>query len=344
MSRPRRALVTGIRGQDGAYLAKTLLDEGYEVYGADRRNSDSTHWRMRRLGIEERVRVLYMDLTEFSNILRVLEDVRPDEIYNLAAQSFVAVSFEQPMVTTQVNAAGVLNLLEAVRSTVPEARFYQASSSEMFGQVRETPQRETTPFHPRSPYGVSKAFGHWITVNYREAHNLHATSGILFNHESPLRGAEFVTRKISLGVATIREGRQECVALGNLDARRDWGFAGDYMRGIWQMLQQPEAGDYVLATGESHSVREFAVEAFAAAGYEIEWEGEGLETRGRDQHGAVRVIVDKALYRPAEVDWLRGDATKARERLGWEPRMSFRELVATMVEEDRKFVRCEVPG
>lgn len=344
MSRPRRALITGIRGQDGAYLAKTLLDEGYEVFGADRRNSDSTHWRMRRLGIEEHVRVLYMDLTEYSNILRVLEQVRPEEVYNLAAQSFVGVSFEQPMVTTQANAVGVLNLLEAVRSAVPESRFYQASSSEMFGQVRETPQRETTPFHPRSPYGVSKAFGHWITVNYREAHKLHATSGILFNHESPLRGAEFVTRKISLGVAAIREGRQEYIALGNLDTRRDWGFAGDYMRGVWQMLQQPQPDDYVLATGTSHSVREFATEAFGVAGYEIEWEGEGVDTRGRDREGRVRVVVDKSFYRPAEVDELRGDASKARERLGWQPESSFSELVATMVDEDRKLVRGEVPG
>ncbi len=344
MSRPRRALVTGIRGQDGAYLAKTLLDEGYEVFGADRRNSDSTHWRMRRLGIEERVPVLYMDLTEFSNILRVLEDVRPDEIYNLAAQSFVAVSFDQPMVTTQVNATGVLHVLEAIRSVLPEARFYQASSSEMFGRVREIPQTEATPFHPRSPYGVSKAYAHWITVNFREAHGLHASSGICFNHESPLRGTEFVTRKITRAVARIQTGQQERISLGNLDARRDWGFAGDYARGMWQMVQQAEADDYVLATGVSHSVREFVEAAFEAVGERIDWDGEGLEERGRDAAGHVRVVIDPAFRRPAEVDLLLGDATKAKDKLGWKPTLSFESLVTLMVEDDCKAVRGEVPS
>ncbi len=242
MSRAPRALITGIRGQDGAYLAQTLLERGYEVCGADRRNSDSTHWRLRRLGIEDHVRVIYMDLTEYSNILRVLDDIQPDEIYNLAAQSFVGASFEQPLVTTQVNVIGVLHLLEAIRTLSLHVPFYQASSSEMFGRVRETPQNELTPFHPRSPYGVSKVYGHMITVNYREAHGLKASSGIAFNHESPLRGTEFVTRKITLGVARIKARKQERIALGNLDARRDWGFAGDYARGMWQILQQPVAG------------------------------------------------------------------------------------------------------
>ncbi len=344
MSRARRALVTGIRGQDGAYLAQTLLDEGYEVFGADRRNGDSTHWRMRRLGIEDHVRVLYMDLTEFSNILRILEEVRPDEIYNLAAQSFVAASFDLPMVTTQVNANGVLHLLEAIRTALPEARFYQASSSEMFGRVRETPQNESTPFYPRSPYGVSKAYAHWITVNFREAHGLHASSGICFNHESPLRGIEFVTRKITRAVARIDAGEQQQIALGNLEARRDWGFAGDYTRGMWQMVQQPEGDDYVLATGVSHSVREFVEAAFEAVGERIEWDGEGVEERGRVADGTVRVTIDPTLRRPTEVDVLLGDATKARNQLGWKPTLSFESLVALMVEDDCKAVRGELPS
>lgn len=344
MSASRRALITGIRGQDGAYLARTLLEEGYDVFGADRRNGDSTHWRMRRLGIEDDVQVLYMDLTEFSNILRVFEEVRPDEIYNLAAQSFVAASFDLPMVTTQVNANGVLHLLEAMRTVLPEARFYQASSSEMFGRVRETPQTETTPFHPRSPYGVSKAYGHWITVNFREAHGLHASSGICFNHESPLRGVEFVTRKITRAVARIDAGEQQLISLGNLDAQRDWGFAGDYARGMWQMVQQPEADDYVLATGVSHSVREFVEAAFDAIGEQIEWDGEGLDERGRNRAGVERVRIDPAFRRPAEVDLLLGDASKAKNVLGWKPTLSFESLVALMVDDDRKAVRGEVPS
>ena len=253
----KTALITGIRGQDGAYLARCLLDKGYEVWGADRRSGDATHWRVKRLGIQDEIRRTYMDLLEYSNVLRTLEKVQPDEVYNLAAQSFVSASFDQPIVTTMVNAQGVLHMLEAIRTVNPKTRFYQASTSEMFGKVRESPQTELTPFHPRSPYGVSKVYGHWITVNYRESYGSHACSGILFNHESPLRGEEFVTRKVSLSAARIARGQQDKLVLGNLEASRDWGFAGEYVDGMWRMLQREQPDDYVLATGETHTVREF---------------------------------------------------------------------------------------
>jgi GDPmannose 4,6-dehydratase len=333
----KTALVTGIRGQDGAYLARFLLQKGYEVWGADRRSGDATYWRAKRLGIESDIRHMYMDLLEYSNVLRTLDRVQPDEIYNLAAQSFVSASFEQPIVTTTVNAIGVLHVLESIRTVNPKIRFYQASTSEMFGKVRETPQTEMTPFHPRSPYGVSKLFGHWIAVNYRESYGTHACCGILFNHESPLRGEEFVTRKISLAAARISRGVQEKVVLGNLEAKRDWGYSAEYVEGMWMMLQQQEANDYVLATGESHSIREFAEFAFARVGIPIEWEGEGVDAKGIDSNGVVRVEVSPEFYRPADVDALLGDASKAKKLLGWKPRTTFQGLVDLMVEADLKY-------
>ncbi|HKP62017.1 MAG TPA: GDP-mannose 4,6-dehydratase [Polyangiales bacterium] len=330
----RTALITGIRGQDGAYLAQLLLGKGYSVVGADRRSGETTHWRLKRLGIGSDLRIAYCDLQEYSNVLRTLQDVRPDEVYNLAAQSFVKASFDQPIVTSQVNAIGVLHLLEAIRTVNPDIRFYQASTSEMFGKVRETPQTELTPFHPRSPYGVSKLYGHYIAVNYRESYQTFACSGLLFNHESPLRGAEFVTRKISLGVAAVARGRAQKLVLGNLDAKRDWGYAPEYVEGMWRMLQQKEASDYVLATGETHSVREFVDRAFEIVEMPLRWEGEGEHERARDRAGNIRVELSSDYHRPAEVDYLVGDASKARTDLDWKPRTTFAKLVEIMVRAD----------
>lgn len=327
----RTALITGIRGQDGAYLAQFLLGKGYVVVGADRRSGETNHWRLRRLGIASAVRIVYCDLHEYSNVLRTLQEVQPDEIYNLAAQSFVKASFEQPIVTTQVNSLGVLYLLEAIRTVNPRIKLYQASTSEMFGKVRETPQTEFTPFHPRSPYGVSKLYGHFISVNYRESYAMFACCGLLFNHESPLRGAEFVTRKIALTVAAIARGREEKLVLGNMDAQRDWGYAPEYVEGMWMMLQQPTADDYVLATGETHSVREFVTHAFEITGMPLTWEGAGAQECGRDPKGVVRVAISSEYYRPAEVDYLVGDPSKARTQLGWRCRTSFKQLVELMV-------------
>ncbi len=339
---PKTALVTGIRGQDGAYLAKLLLEKGYRVYGADRRSSGSGNWRLEELGIEKDVEVVYMDLLELTNIMRTMEQIGPDELYNLAAQSFVGASFEQPILTSEVDAMGVLRLLEAVRVLKPDTRFYQASTSELYGKVQEIPQTEKTPFHPRSPYGVAKLFGHWTTINYRESYGMFACSGILFNHESPLRGLEFVTRKITHSVARIRKGLQDRVVLGNLDAKRDWGYAAEYVEGMWLMLQQPEPDDYVLATGETHSVREFVEAAFDAAGFHMEWEGTGEDTVGKDKAtGKVLVEVSPRFYRPAEVDILIGNPEKAGKKLGWRPRTKFTELVAMMVEADLRRVEQE---
>ncbi len=339
----KKALITGIRGQDGAYLAKLLLEKGYEVYGADRRSGDSGNWRLRELGIENDVKIVYMDLLELTNIIKTIEKVKPDEVYNLAAQSFVGVSFEQPILTSDVDAIGVLRLLEAVRLVKPEIKFYQASTSELFGKVQEIPQTEKTPFHPRSPYGVAKLFGHWITINYRESYNMFACAGILFNHESPLRGLEFVTRKITYGIARIKHGLQDKIILGNLDSKRDWGYAKEYVEGMWLMLQQEAPDDYVLATGETHSVREFVEYAFNAAGYDITWEGEGVDIRGIDKTtGRVMVEVSPEFYRPAEVDILIGDSRKAREKLGWMPNTKFEELVRIMVEADIRRVQQEL--
>lgn len=339
----KKALITGIRGQDGAYLAKFLLEKGYEVYGADRRSGDTNFWRLKELGIEKEVKIVYMDLLELTNIMRIIEKVQPDEVYNLAAQSFVQASFEQPILTAEVDAMGVLRLLEAIRQIKPDTKFYQASTSEMFGKVQEIPQTEKTPFYPRSPYGVAKLFGHWITVNYRESFNIFACSGILFNHESPLRGLEFVTRKITYTLARIKYGLQDKLILGNLEAKRDWGYAPEYVEAMWLMLQQPEPDDYVIATGETHTVREFVEKAAQVAGFDIEWEGEGINTKGIDRKsGKIIVEVLPEFYRPAEVDILIGNPQKAKEKLGWEPKTKFEDLVRIMIEADLRRVSKEV--
>jgi len=312
----KRALITGITGQDGSYLAELLLEKGYEVFGLTRRLSAANYWRIDHL--LDRITLIPGDLLDQLSLIRVLERVHPHELYNLAAMSFVPASWDQPMLTGEFNSQGVTRVLEAVRVVDPKIRVYQASSSEMFGKVREVPQRETTPFYPRSPYGVSKVFAHYITVNYRESYDLFAVSGILFNHESPRRGLEFVTRKVTDGVARIKHGLTDRLMLGNLDAQRDWGFAGDYVRAMWLMLQQDAPDDYVIATGESHSVQELVEIAFRRAG--LDW----------DRH----VKLDPALLRPAEVDHLIGDATKARQVLGWSPSVTFTSLVHMMIDAD----------
>ena len=339
----KKVLITGIRGQDGAYLAKLLIEKGYKVYGADRRSGDSSFWRLKELGIEKHVKIIYMDLLELTNIIRVIKEIQPDEVYNLAAQSFVQASFEMPIFTTEINALGVLRLLEALRLHKPDAKFYQASTSEMFGKVQEIPQKETTCFCPRSPYGVAKLFGHWITVNYRESWGMFACSGILFNHESPLRGIEFVTRKITYHLAEIKYGLRDKLILGNLDAKRDWGYAPEYVEAMYFMLQQDEPDDYIIATGETHSVKEFVEKAAQVAGFDVEWEGEGLNTKGIDRKtGKVIVEVSSEFYRPAEVEILVGDYSKAKKKLGWEPRTKFEDLVRIMMEADLERVRKEI--
>lgn len=333
----KRAFITGITGQDGAYLSKLLLEKGYEVFGAYRRSASVNLWRLEELGITRQVNLIPFDLLEFSNIVRALEKVQPDEFYNLAAQSFVAVSFEQPLYTGDVDALGVTRILEAIRMVNPKIRFYQASTSEMFGMVSEVPQSEKTPFYPRSPYGVAKLYGHWITVNYRESFGIHATSGILFNHESPLRGQEFVTRKITSSLARIKYGQQEVLELGNLEAQRDWGFAGDYVEGMWQMLQQDHADDYVLATGQTQTVRRFIDLAAKAMEMELEWSGEAEKTQAKDAKTGKTVIrINPEFYRPAEVDLLLGSPKKAQEKLGWKMQVSFDQLVTVMVKADLK--------
>ena len=313
----RRALITGITGQDGSYLAELLLEKGYEVYGVVRRSSTEKFERIE--GIRSKLQLLHADLLDQSSLNRALSEARPDEVYNLAAQSFVPTSWSEPVLTAQFTALGVTRILEALRQGAPDARFYQASSSEMFGQVRESPQTEKTPFYPRSPYGVAKVYGHWITVNYRESYDLFACSGILFNHESPRRGPEFVTRKITLAAAAIKLGLQTELRLGNLDARRDWGYAGDYVRAMWLMLQADSPGDYVISTGETHTVRECCEVAFGAMG--LDWEE--------------FVKLDPAFLRPAEVEFLMGDAAVAERELGWKPEVSFEQLITRMVESDR---------
>ena len=310
------ALITGITGQDGSYLAELLLEKGYRVIGIVRRSSTTPYDRIEHL--VDKVELVSADLLDQTSLTDAVHDFQPDEIYNLAAQSFVAASWTQPVLTGEFTALGVTRMLEAMKKTAPKARFYQASSSEMFGMVQETPQRETTPFYPRSPYGVAKVYGHWITVNYRESYNLYAVSGILFNHESPRRGTEFVTRKVTDAVARIKLGHQKELRLGNLDARRDWGYAGDFVEAMWRMLQQPTPDDYVVATGEMHTVRELCEIAFGHAG--LDWK----------QY----VKQDQRFFRPAEVDLLVGDATKARQKLGWEPKVSFAQLVKMMVDAD----------
>nr|WP_276977808.1 GDP-mannose 4,6-dehydratase [Ferrimicrobium acidiphilum] len=339
----RRALITGITGQDGAYLAKLLLDEGYEVYGAYRRSSTGNLGRLQELGVADAIHLEPFELLEFSNILRSIERIHPDEIYNLAAQSFVGTSFELPIFTSDVNALGVARILEAIRVVAQgDIRFYQASTSEMFGKAAERPQRETTPFHPRSPYGVSKVYSYWLTVNYREAFGIHGSNGILFNHESPYRGLEFVTRKITYTLAEIRHGMKDLLELGNIDAKRDWGYAGDYVRGMWLMLQQDTPDDYILASGETHSVREFLELAAEAAEFHLSWEQTDGKWVGTDRRSGKTIVRTSAnLMRPAEVDELLGDASKAATKLGWKPDVTLPQLVAMMVESDLRRVREE---
>lgn len=339
----KRALITGITGQDGAYLSKFLLEEGYEVYGAFRRTSDLHLSRMRFLGVEDKVKFLPLELLEFTNIYRAIEKIQPDEIYNLGAQSFVELSFEEPIFTADVTAVGPLRVLEAIRALNPKIKFYQASSSEMFGKVQTIPQNEKTFFYPRSPYAASKLFAHWITVNYRESYNIFACSGILFNHESPLRGSEFVTKKITRSVARIKYGLQNELRLGHLDSTRDWGYAPEYVEAMWLMLQQNQPDDYVIATGETHSIREFVGLAFKHAGIDIEWLGKGINEKGRDKaSGKTLITVDPRFFRPTEVDFLMGDYSKAKERLGWQPRTKFEDLVRIMVEADTKSVENKI--
>lgn len=338
----KTALITGITGQDGSYLAEFLLDKGYRVHGIQRRGSTKNTERIKHLqqGTDQaNLHLHYGDMADCGNLSRIMEDIEPDEVYNLAAQSDVAISFNQPEYTAEVNALGTLRLLDAVREANIDCRIYQASTSEMFGEAAESPQNEETPFHPRSPYGSSKLYAYWISRNYREAYDVFVSNGILFNHESPRRGENFVTRKITLGVANILAGNQETVELGNLNARRDWGYAPEYVRVMWEMLQQNQPDDYVVATGETHTVREFAELAFDCAGIELRWDGEGVDEKGVDREtGTVRVRVNEDYFRPAEVNALVGDTTKAENELGWDPETDFRTLVETMVRSDLKDV------
>ncbi len=347
----KKALITGVTGQDGAYLAELLLEKGYEVHGIKRRSSSFNTGRIDHLyedphHPDPRFVLHYGDLTDATNLIRIVQDVRPDEIYNLGAQSHVQVSFETPEYTANSDALGVLRLLEAIRILGLEktTRFYQASTSELFGLVQEVPQTETTPFYPRSPYGVAKLYGYWITVNYREAYGMYACNGILFNHESPIRGETFVTRKITRAAAGIAHGRQERLYLGNLDAQRDWGHARDYVRGMWLMLQQDAPKDYVLATGTTHTVRHFCELAFEAAGIHLSWKGTGAEEVGVDSAtGAIRVAIDPRYFRPTEVDLLVGNAALAERDLGWRPEYSLEALVSEMVAADLKAASRELP-
>jgi GDPmannose 4,6-dehydratase len=339
----KRALITGITGQDGAYLAELLLSKGYEVHGVKRRASLFNTDRIDHLYQDPHAKNLrmilhYGDLTDSTNLIRIIQQTQPDEIYNLAAMSHVAVSFETPEYTANADALGTLRILEAIRilGLEKKTRFYQASTSELYGKVQEIPQKETTPFYPRSPYAVAKIYAYWITVNYREAYGMYACNGILFNHESPLRGETFVTRKITRALARIKLGLQDTLWLGNMDAKRDWGHAKDYVEMQWLMLQQQQAEDYVIATGVQYSVREFVTVAARELGMTVRWEGRGVDEKGYDERGRCIVAVDPRYFRPTEVETLLGDATKAREQLGWQPRVTFDELVAEMVREDLK--------
>jgi len=336
----RTAFITGITGQDGAYLAALLLSKGYRVFGGYRRTSSPNFWRLEELNVKEKVDLIEIDLLDAGNLIRALDECKPDEVYNLAAQSFVAVSFEKPVLTGTVTGIGVTNLLEAIRIVNSDIRFYQASSSELYGKVQETPQRESTPFYPRSPYAIAKLYGHWMTINYREAYNIFGASGILFNHESPLRGIEFVTRKVTDSVARIVTGKQDFFEIGNMDAKRDWGFAGEYVECMYKMLQLDEPDNFVIASGEAHSVREFIEESFLRAGAEITWKGKGVDETGLDKKtGKTVVKVNPKFFRPAEVDMLIGDASKAKKILDWEVKTSFKDLVHLMVDRDLERVR-----
>ncbi|NKK74579.1 GDP-mannose 4,6-dehydratase [Rhizobium leguminosarum bv. viciae] len=339
----KRALITGITGQDGSYLAELLIEKGYEVHGIKRRTSLFNTDRIDHLyqdphDTNRRLVLHYGDMTDSSSLVRIIQQVQPDEIYNLAAQSHVAVSFEEPEYTANSDALGALRILEAIRilGLEKKTRFYQASTSELYGLVQEIPQRETTPFYPRSPYAVAKLYAYWITVNYREAYGIYACNGILFNHESPVRGETFVTRKITRALARIKLGLQDCLYLGNLDAKRDWGHAKDYVEMQWLMLQQDEPEDFVIATGVQYSVREFVDAAAHEIGLPISWKGLGIEEKGYDENGRCIVAVDPRYFRPTEVETLLGDPSKAKEKLGWEPRITFKQLVAEMMREDLK--------
>jgi GDPmannose 4,6-dehydratase len=343
--RAKSAVITGITGQDGAYLTQLLLDKNYRVFGTYRRTSSVNFWRLEELGVIDHpnLTLCEYDLTDLSSTIRLIELSAPDEVYNLAAQSYVGVSFEQPITTAEITGLGAVNLLEAIRAVNPKSRFYQASTSEMFGKVQAVPQNETTPFYPRSPYGVAKLYAHWMAINYRESYGLFASSGILFNHESPLRGREFVTRKISDGIAKIKLGKIDCLELGNLDAKRDWGFARDYVEGMWRMLQADESDTFVLATNRTESVRSFVELACKAAGISIEWQGKGEAERGVDtQSGDTIIRINPAFYRPAEVDLLIGDASKAERELGWKATTTLEDLCRMMVDSDMERNRSGV--
>ena len=340
----KKALITGITGQDGSYLAELLLEKGYEVHGMLRRSSSFNTGRIDHLYndpeiLDKRMFLHYGDLTDSSNLNRLLEKIQPDEIYNLGAQSHVQVSFEVPEYTAEVDAIGTLRFLDAIKDTGVKTKFYQASTSELYGKAQEIPQNETTPFYPRSPYGVAKVYGYWIIVNYREAYDLFACNGILFNHESPRRGPTFVTRKITRAVARIKHGIQGKLVLGNLNAKRDWGYAPEYVEGMWLMLQQEKPDDFVMATGEAHTVREFVDLAFRELDMELEWKGEGVDEKGIDSKGNVRVEIDKRYFRPTEVDFLMGDPTKAEKELGWVAQTKFEDLVAIMTGADWEKVK-----
>lgn len=340
----KRALITGVTGQDGAYLAKLLLERGCQVFGGVRRTSSDNTWRLEELGALADVELVDLDVAEITNIIRMVEHIRPDEIYNLAAQSFVGASFENPIYTAEIDALGTVRLLETIRQVNPKIHFYQASTSEMFGKAQEVPQHELTPFHPRSPYAVAKLYAHWITVNYREAYGLHASCGILFNHESPLRGREFVTRKITSGLALVKHGKLGALALGNLDAQRDWGFAGEYVEAMTRMLAANEPGDFVVATGQTNSVQRFIELAAPHFGFDVEWRGQGRDKVGIDRRSGREIVkIDPRFYRPAEVEALVGRPTKAAERLSWQARVTLPELVAMMAEADDRRVRDGVP-
>jgi len=336
----KTAFITGITGQDGAYLAELLLKKGYKVFGGYRRTSSPNFWRIEELKNTNDVELMEVDILDTGNLIRTFDKVKPEEVYNLAAQSFVAVSFEKPVLTGEITAIGVTRVLEAIRIVNPKIRFYQASSSEMFGLVQEIPQRESTPFYPKSPYATAKLYGHWLTINYRESYNIFGCSGILFNHESPLRGIEFVTRKVSDAIARIKLGKLDCFEIGNMDAKRDWGYAKEFVEGMWMMLQQPKPKDYVLATNENHSVREFIEYAFNYVGIPIEWKGSGVNETGLDaKSGKTLVKINPRFFRPGEVDQLLGDYSLAKKELGWEPKVKFKELVEIMVQRDLERVK-----
>jgi GDPmannose 4,6-dehydratase len=337
----KKALITGITGQDGSYLAELLLENGYEVYGIMRRKSVADYGNVEH--IKEKIQFIYADMTDVISLINAMKISKADEVYNLAAQSFVATSWEQPIATADIDALGVTNMLEAIRTVKPEAKFYQASTSEMFGLVQEIPQKETTPFYPRSPYGVAKLYGHWITKNYRESYNMFACSGILFNHESERRGKEFVTRKITDAVARIKLGVQDHLELGNMDSKRDWGHSKDYVKAMWLMLQQEKPDDYVIATNETRTVREFVETAFNHVGISIEWNGYGVEETGIDKEtGKTVVKINPRFFRPAEVDILLGDPSKAEKALGWERKIPFAQLVERMIKNDMRLVSDEL--